>query len=152
MNSWRDFFSPRQLLCHGISVEVFRELLEKEEAKGTLDEATKAAFVYLSLSLDKLITYNCRSSRWHCGREVMAQIFERHDFAFKWTYAEMSPLITGLGYDWAIAQTGKCIEELIQLSRPDIDIKKANSKNKQLDLNLTTSFACPNITISFLNM
>ena len=25
---WRDMFSPRQLLCHGTSVEVYRELLD----------------------------------------------------------------------------------------------------------------------------
>ena len=94
------------------------------------------------------MTYNCRSSRWHSGREVMAQIFERHDFAFKWTYAEMSPLITGLGYDWAIEQTGKCIEELIELSRPDIDTKKNSSKSRQLKLLNSSSFTIPNITIN----
>ena len=32
----------------------------------------------------------------------------------------MAPLITGLGYDWAIRQTGKCIEELIESTRPDL--------------------------------
>ncbi|MBD2777064.1 DUF1156 domain-containing protein [Iningainema tapete] len=148
MRYWKDIFLPRQLLCHGTSVEVFRELLEKEEAKGTLDEVTKAAFVYLSFALDKMLNYNSRMSVWMPTREVVANTFNRHDFAFCWSYAEMAPLITGLGYDWAIAQTGKCIEELIELSRPDIDIKKANSKSKQLDLNLTTSFTCPHITIT----
>ncbi|KYC36050.1 hypothetical protein WA1_40635 [Scytonema hofmannii PCC 7110] len=145
---WRDLFNPRQLLCHGTSVEVFRELLEKEELQGTLDETTKAAFIYLSFALDKLLNYNSRMSVWMPTREVVANTFNRHDFAFCWSYAEMAPLITGLGYDWAIAQTGKCIEELIELSRPDIDIKKASSKSKQLDLKLTTSFTCPNITIT----
>ena len=38
--------------------------------------------------------------------------FDRHDFAFKWSYAEMAPLVTGVGYDWAIKQTAKCIGEL----------------------------------------
>ena len=28
----------------------------------------------------------------------------------------MAPTITGLGYDWAIEQTGKALEELIELS------------------------------------
>ena len=118
MPRWRDLFSPRQLLCHGVSVEVFRELLESEQTKGELSELTKAAFGYLALSMDKLLTYNCRSSRWHPGREVMAQIFERHDFSVKFTFAEMAPLIVGLGYDWAIEQTAKCIKELVELTRP----------------------------------
>ena len=30
MNTWRDLFSPRQFLCHGVSVEVFREMLEND--------------------------------------------------------------------------------------------------------------------------
>ena len=48
MTYWRDLFSPRQLFCHGTSVEVFRELLEAEQAKGGLTETTKAAFGYLA--------------------------------------------------------------------------------------------------------
>ena len=49
----------------------------------------------------------------------MANTFDRHDFSFKWSYAEMAPLIAGLGYDWAIGQTAKCIAELVTLVRPD---------------------------------
>ncbi len=115
MPLWRDLFNPRQLLCHGTSVEVFRELLREHEEAGTLDEVTKAAFVYLSFSLDKLRDYNSRMTRWHSNRQVMVNTFDRHDFAFKWSYAEMAPLITGLGYDWALEQTGKCIKELVAL-------------------------------------
>jgi putative DNA methylase len=70
MPLWRDMFSPRQLIGHGISVEVFRELLVEEQATRTVSEATKAAFCYLSLSLDKLRDYNSRMTRWHVNREV----------------------------------------------------------------------------------
>jgi putative DNA methylase len=119
MSRWRDFFSPRQLLVHGTSVEIYRELFEEERRKGPLSEATKAAFVYLALALDKLRDYNSRMTRWHVSREVMVNTFDRHDFSFKWSYAEMAPLISGLGYDWAIEQTKKCLEELIELVRPE---------------------------------
>ena len=37
MNTWRDLFSPRQLLCHGTSVEIFREMLDADRAAGRLD-------------------------------------------------------------------------------------------------------------------
>ena len=119
MTMWRDLFSPRQLLCHGTSVEVFREMLEADHEAGRLDEVRKAAFGYLAFSLDKLRDYNSRMTRWHVGRQVMVNTFDRHDFSFKWSYAEMAPLITGLGYDWAIEQTAKCIEELVGLVRPE---------------------------------
>jgi putative DNA methylase len=119
MPRWRDLFSPRQLLGHGTAVEIYRELLDEERAAGRLDETVKAAFGYLALSLDKMLNYNSRMSVWMPTREVVANTFNRHDFAFCWSYAEMAPLIVGLGYDWAIEQTAKCIGELVQLARPD---------------------------------
>ena len=119
MPLWRDLFSPRQLLCHGVSVEVFRELLDAEVAAGRLDDLRKAAYGYLALSLDKLLNYNSRMSVWMPTREVVANTFNRHDFAFCWSHAEMAPLIAGLGYDWAIEQTAKCIGELVALVRPE---------------------------------
>ena len=38
MYKWIDMFSPRQLLCHGTSVEVFREMLDADRAGGKLTE------------------------------------------------------------------------------------------------------------------
>ena len=131
MRHWRDLFSPRQLLCHGTGVEVFREMLEADRAAGELSEIRKAAYGYLALSIDKLLNYNCRMTRWIVPREVVASKFDRHDFAFVWSYAEMAPLIAGIGYDWAIRQTSKCIEELIALTSPETDA--AASGQMQLD-------------------
>ena len=119
MPFWRDLFSPRQLLCHGTSVEVFRELLDADRAKGELTHVRRAAYGYLALSLDKLLNYNSRMTRWHANREVLLGAFDRHDFSFKWSYGEMAPLIIGLGYDWAIGQTAKCIDELVALVHPE---------------------------------
>ena len=118
MPDWRDLFSPRQLLCHGTSVEVYREMLEEDREARKLTALRKANYGYLALALDKVLSYNKLMCRWHAGREVVAQIFDRHDYAFKWSYAEMAPLIAGLGYDWAIQQTAKCIKELVGLLSP----------------------------------
>lgn len=119
MKRWQDMFSPRQLLGHGIAVEVFRELIEEERAAGRWNDIISAAFAYLSLTLDKMLNYNSRMSVWMPTREVIANTFNRHDFAFCWSHAEMPPLIVGSGYDWAIEQTTKCIGELVDLARPD---------------------------------
>jgi putative DNA methylase len=115
---WRDLFSPRQLLCHATSVEVFSDLLAQYQQTDQLTEVTKAAFAYLCLSLDKMLNYNSRKSIWMSTREVIANTFNRHDYAFCWSHAEMAPLIEGIGYDWAVQQTAKCIEELVELVRP----------------------------------
>ncbi len=120
---WTDMFSPRQLLCHGMSVEVFREILDADRAAGRLDDVRKAAYGYLALSIDRLVDWNSRSCTWETGKLRMAHTFQRHDFSFRWSYAEMAPLVVGLGYDWAIGQTGKCIAELVALIRPKSDGK-----------------------------
>ena len=116
MRYWRDLFSPRQLLCHGTSVEVFREMLQADRDSGQLSEVRKAAYGYLAIALDTLLNYNCRMTRWIVPRQVVASKFDRHDFAFVWSYAEMAPLVTGAGYDWAIKKTSKCIKELLDLA------------------------------------
>jgi len=144
IRKWRDMFSPRQLLCHGTSVEVFRELLEDEQRRGTLSELTKAAFVYLTISLDKILNYNSRMSVWMSTREVVANTFNRHDFAFCWSHCEMAPLIVGLGYDWAFEQTGKCIKELIELARPG----SAGGNGSLFDNGRSGPFTPPPISIT----
>ncbi len=118
MPLWRDLFSPRQLLCHGTSVEVFREMLDADRKSGELSEVRKAAYGYLGLTIDKIINWNARIASWNVQLQGMRSVFDRHDFAFKWSYAEMAPLIEGNGYDWAVKQTRKCIDELIGLVRP----------------------------------
>ena len=118
MQRWRDLFSPRQLLCHGTNVEVFREMLETDRTAGRLNDVRRASYIYLALTLDKLRDYNSRLTHWHVSRQVVAGTFDRHDFSFKWSYVEMAPLVADLGYDWAIRETRKCINELAGLIRP----------------------------------
>ena len=126
MPLWRDLFSPRQLLCHGTSVEIFREMLDADRAAGHLDEVRKAAYGYLALTLDTLLNYNNRAGRWDNTTGRVRSIFDRHDFAFVWSYAEMAPLVTAVGYDWAIEKTAKCIDELVALVRPDTRVTAAD--------------------------
>ena len=144
MHKWTDVFSPRQLLCHGTGVEVFREMLDADRADGKLTEVHQTAYAYLALSLDKLLNYNSRMSVWMPTREVMANTFNRHGFAFCWTHGEMAPLIVGLGYDWTIKQTAKCVKELVTLIRPG-----ANAQDGDLFGNAApTAYDPPTITIT----
>ncbi len=111
-----DLFSPRQLLCHATSVEILRDLMNEESAKqGELDEASRAALCYVAIAIDKLLNWNANLSSWNIYAQSMRSVFDRHDFAFKWSTAEIVPLIVGVGYDWAFDQVSKCISELIEL-------------------------------------
>ena len=119
MFRWTDMFSPRQLLCHGTGGEVFREMLDADRAEGRLDDVRQAAYGYLALALDTMLNYNNRAGRWDNTTGRVRSIFDRHDFAFVWSYAEMAPLVAGVGYDWALKKTAKCIDELVALIHPD---------------------------------
>jgi putative DNA methylase len=66
VTKWSDFFSARQLLCHGTSAEVFRELLSRESSTPSgISECTKAAFGSICLALDKCLDYNSRQDMSH---------------------------------------------------------------------------------------
>ena len=110
--------APRQLLCHGTSVEVFREMLDADRETGNLNDVRQAAYGYLAFSIDKTINWNARIASWNVNLQSMRSVFDRHDFAFKWSYAEMVPLVVGLGYDWTVRETAKCIGELVAFVRP----------------------------------
>jgi adenine-specific DNA methylase len=114
---WRDQFNPRQLYGHCTSVEVFQDMVEELERSngGRLSELDRAAMVYMALAMDKVFCYNAIGCHWDPSTGRVRSYFDRHDFSFKWSYAEMAPTITGLGYDWALEQTGKALGELIEL-------------------------------------
>ena len=116
MLEWRKMFSPRQQLAHGYCVQAFRELVEQDRKSGVLDETRKAAWSYIALGLDKLISTNSLLCRWHANRQVVAGTFDRHDFGMKWSYAEMSVTIRGLGLEWALDDLRDCIDALVKMS------------------------------------
>ena len=145
MNVWRDLFSPRQLLCHGTSVEVFREMLDADRAEGNLDEVRQAAYGYLALTLDKLLNYNSShvdvgtTRLVGCGHRSTATILRSYGPTPRWR-----PSLSALGYDWAIEQTAKCIRELIALIRPDAE----NKSGTLFDDADTAEYTPPPVTIT----
>jgi len=96
MPRWRDFFAQRQLLVHGISVQIYRELLEDERSNERLSDIRKAAFVYLALAIDSYLNYGNMSCRWDSMTERVRSIFDRHDFAFCASYCEMALVLGAL--------------------------------------------------------
>jgi adenine-specific DNA methylase len=127
---WIDIFNNRQLYGHCVSVEVFQDLAEA----ATGNDLDRTALVYLALALDKMLNYNAIQVRWHSNREVVAGVFDRHDFSFKWSYAEMAPMIPGLGYDWAVLQTAKSLGELIELLGQSPEHPDSNAKQLSFDM------------------
>lgn len=111
---WKDMFPPRQLLSLLTYLEAFQEVKQEVLANHSLDEA-RAILTYLGFAFDKLCDYNSRMTRWHASRTVIAGTFDRHDYAFKWSFAEMNLTAPGLGFDWAVDQVIDAYEGLCKL-------------------------------------
>jgi len=119
-------FSPRQLLCHGTSMEIFRELVEEEsKSPGGISPVRRAALAYIAFAIDRIIDWNSMQCTWEIGKLRMAHTFAVHAFPLKWSFAEMSSLVDGLGYEWTFRQTGKCIGELVSLLSPASELQSA---------------------------
>ena len=108
-STWRKMFSPRQQLAHGYCVQAFHELVDEDRANGDLNDERIAAWCYIALALDKLIARNALLSRWDPGQGIVANIFDTHDFGFKWSYAEMTVANWGWGLEWGISDMRQCI-------------------------------------------
>ena len=101
LTRWSDMFTPRQLLTNLTALEELRSLIA--EARTQLrDEQARALGLYLALALDKACDYNGMLSSWHSSRTTVRNTFDRHDFAYKWSFAEFDGAHSLL--PWAISQ------------------------------------------------
>lgn len=100
LDRWVDFFTPRQALVHGTFGEEFARLVP--EVREALGETADQVLFELALMQGKALNYNSRLGSWHVSKQVMRSVFERHDFAFKWTFAEFEGA-TAL-YSWCLDQ------------------------------------------------
>ncbi|AKC83093.1 hypothetical protein IMCC26134_10455 [Verrucomicrobia bacterium IMCC26134] len=134
MPRWADMFNPRQLLSIGVIVEEHKKLRAEMVAKeGT--EWGEAAAMLLSLVIDKFINHDCSQTRFENTRAVIKGKMDRHDYAFKTTYAEMAPCGSGGGFAWAIDNCLEGFEGIAKLP------KAANAKAAELTQGSATNLA-----------
>nr|WP_281189046.1 DUF1156 domain-containing protein [Nocardia kruczakiae] len=100
INSWLDFFTPRQALVHGVFSEEFARIVP--EVQESLGGSADAILFELALMQGKALNWNSRASTWDVSRQKMRSVFEKHNFSFKWTFAEFEGA-TAL-YSWALDQ------------------------------------------------
>jgi len=116
MPRWADMFSARQLLGMGVLVEELRGL-RTEIVKKEGEERGGAVEHLLAFALDKFLNHNCTQTRFENTRGVVKGKMDRHDYAFKSTYAELAPCVAGGGLAWAIENVVEAWEKIAQLPR-----------------------------------
>jgi putative DNA methylase len=114
LTRWSDMFTPRQLITNVTALEELREIAN--EAQSELgEEKGRAVALYLGLALDKAADYNGILSSWHASRVTVRNTFDRHDFAYKWTFAEFDGAHALL--PWAVAQVSDAYRGIAGLAR-----------------------------------
>ena len=109
-------FSPRQLLSMGVLIEELGKL-RPEILKAEGCELGEAVVHLLAFVIDKFTNYNSYLASWHAPRAVIRSVFDRHDFSFKPTYAEMAPCNSGSGIGWAVDNLLEAYEDISKLPR-----------------------------------
>lgn len=104
LTTWAGLFAPRQLFGFGVLVEELKAL-RADIVKAEGNELAEAVVHMLAFVIDKFLNYNSVLCSWHAPRSVMRSVFDRHDFSFKITFAEMAFCGSGAGLAWAIENT-----------------------------------------------
>lgn len=116
MPRWADMFSPRQLLAMGTLVEELDALRPQIiEAEG--EEMGQVVEHLLAFGLDKFLNYNSVLASWDTSKNGIRSVFDRHDFSFKYTFAEMAPVNASGGLAWAIDNVISAYEDISKLPR-----------------------------------
>jgi adenine-specific DNA methylase len=100
IETWAELFTPRQALVHGTFCEEFAKLIP--EVRKELGSDADDVLFELALMQGKALNWNSRLSSWNVGRQGMRSVFDQHNFAFKWTFAEFEGA-TAL-YSWCLDQ------------------------------------------------
>jgi len=115
IENWYQFFSPRQLLVQASFVEAWRELCP--EVKSTLGEAeSNAVMALLGLMMGKSLNWDSLGCTWMTGRQQTRSQFEKHNFAFRWTFAEFEGAHEL--FAWCLEQIVDAYQELTSLYQP----------------------------------
>ena len=141
MERWCDLFTPRQLLGHLTLVEELN-LLKPLILKELGPEKGKAVVTYLQFALDKGLDYNGRQTMWHASRGVIAHVFTRHDYSFKWTFGEMVFSGPNSGAAWGLSQILDAYKGIAALLEP---VHKSTKGNPPLMLLNGTAASMPSI-------
>lgn len=136
MSTWADMFSPRQLLTLCSYVEALYELVPEIERELPAGQA-KAVVTYLGMVLSKAVNYNSQLTVWHPTRTQIANTFNRHDFAFSWTYGEFDA--SRNLFPWAMKQITDAYKGIGKLAAPAHQIFRRTKAPVPVEVTLSSA-------------
>ena len=136
MPTWADMFSPRQLLTLCSYVEALHDLIPEIEKELPADRA-KAVVTYLGMVLSKAVNYNSYLASWDGTRRKIRGVFDRHDYAFKWTYGEFDA--SRNLFPWALKQITDAYKGIGKLAAPAHNIFKRSKAAVPVEVTLSSA-------------
>lgn len=111
-----DMFTPRQLLAVGVLIEELQRL-RPEIVASEGQEMGDAVAHLLAFGINKFLNHNCNQTRFENTRGVIKGKMDRHDYAFKTTFAEMAPGGAGSGLEWSIKNVLDAYGDITKLAQ-----------------------------------
>ncbi|MEM3907617.1 MAG: DUF1156 domain-containing protein, partial [Nitrososphaerota archaeon] len=102
MLKWGDLFNSRQKLALITFVEKTKDIYEKMLAEGVDGEYASVIGAYLSIILDRLISFNTTLTLWVSEGSFIQNTFTRQALPMVWDYCELNPFSNATG-DWKSA-------------------------------------------------
>jgi putative DNA methylase len=87
MPLWSDLFTPRQLLTLATILDEV-QIAAKDAVESLGPDRGRAVATMLGLALDKAVDRDSVMATWVHQRGVIGHTFQRHDFSYRWSYAE----------------------------------------------------------------
>lgn len=113
LSTYRDLFTPRQLIALTTFSDLVGEARLQMIRDGAASEYALAVATYLGLAVDKMSDYNSSICSWHSGRETIRNTFARQAIPMIWDIAEVNPLSESTGnFSGALAWVTKVVVSL----------------------------------------
>jgi putative DNA methylase len=113
MRTYRDLFTPRQLVALVTFSDLVGKAREQAVADGASNDYADAVATYLSFGIDKLTTTNCSICSWQTDPTRLVAAFSRQAIPMVWDYAEANPFSGAAGdYQLAVGSIAEVLERL----------------------------------------
>lgn len=99
---WGDLFNSRQKLALITFVKKIKDVYERMLTKGIGEEHARVIAAYLSIILDRLISFNTTLTLWVSEGSFIQNTFTRQALPMVWDYCELNPFSNATG-DWESA-------------------------------------------------
>jgi adenine-specific DNA methylase len=133
ITSWRDIFSPRQLITHATYLNGFNEV--KQDIQSQYEtEKSEAILVLLSMIATKLVNRNSRLQPMNIHRGAPSSMLGNNNFAFQWHFGENNLLAGSYSYQASVDTVMDNYQELVDFLNSEVTPKPEVNQGDATDL------------------